>query len=71
MAPKNINVTSHVGRDLLDAASSFKTEAAVVWEYVVNSLQYVDPGRSPKVQVTIDAKKKTISIQKKKRVKGE
>lgn len=47
-----LKVTSHVGRDLLASAASFKNEAAVVWEYVVNSLQYVDQGVSPRVQIT-------------------
>ena len=37
----------HVGRDVLAQAAQFKTEAASVWEYVVNSLQYVDPGVQP------------------------
>lgn len=52
-ARPQLKVTSHVGRDLLASAASFKNEAAVVWEYVVNSLQYVDPGVSPRVQVTV------------------
>lgn len=55
-------VTSHVGRDILAAAASFKTEAAVVWEYVVNSLQYIDKGTAPKVDVRVDARRKRISI---------
>lgn len=55
-------VRSHVGRDLLASAASFKTEAAVVWEYVVNSLQYVGKGAAPKVDVRVDSRKKTISI---------
>jgi hypothetical protein len=57
-----LKVTSHVGRDLLASAASFKTEAAVVWEYVVNSLQYVDPGVSPRVQVAIALGRKGITI---------
>jgi hypothetical protein len=48
-----LRVTSHVGRDLLQAAAIFKTEATVVWEYVVNSLQYVGRGVAPRVQVTV------------------
>ena len=62
MAQPQLKVTSHVGRDLLASASSFKSEAAVVWEYVVNSLQYVDPGVSPRVQVTIAPGRKGIVI---------
>jgi hypothetical protein len=53
-------VTSHVGRDVLAQAAQFKTEAAAVWEYVVNSLQYVDPGVQPKVEVTV--KRDTVTI---------
>lgn len=53
-------VTSHVGRDVLSQAAQFKTEAAAVWEYVVNSLQYVDAGVQPKVEVTV--KRDTITI---------
>src|ERR1035437_10010616 len=61
-AQPQLKVTSHVGRDLLASASSFKSEAPVVWEYVVNSLQYVDPGVSPRVQVTIAPGRKGIVI---------
>jgi Histidine kinase-, DNA gyrase B-, and HSP90-like ATPase len=61
-AQAKLKVTSHVGRDLLASAASFKNEAAVVWEYVVNSLQYVDPGTSPKVQISILPGKKGIVI---------
>ena len=57
-----LKVTSHIGRDFLASAASFKNEPAVVWEYVVNSLQYVDPGVSPRVQVSIDSTKRTIVI---------
>jgi Histidine kinase-, DNA gyrase B-, and HSP90-like ATPase len=52
-AQPQLKVTSHVGRDLLASAASFKNEAVVVWEYVVNSLQYVDPGVAPRIQVTV------------------
>jgi hypothetical protein len=61
-AQTQLKVTSHVGRDLLASAASFKNEAAVVWEYVVNSLQYVDAGVPPRVQVTIAAGRKGIAI---------
>src|SRR5918995_1352844 len=53
---------SDVGRDLLQSADHFKTDRAVVWEYVVNSLQYTNPGIPPEVMVTINEKKKTITI---------
>jgi hypothetical protein len=62
IAQPQLKVTSHVGRDLLASAASFKNEAVVVWEYVVNSLQYVDPGVSPRVQVTVAPGKKGIII---------
>ena len=61
-AQPDLRVTTHVGRDLLASAAAFKTEAAVVWEYVVNSLQYVDPGVSPRVQVQINFAPKEITI---------
>lgn len=63
MADQAIAVTSHVGRDLLASAARFKSEAAVVWEYVVNSLQYVEAGREPKIQVLVQAKKRLIRIE--------
>src|SRR2546428_13427107 len=53
---------SHVGRDLLAAAASFRSEEAVVWEYVVNSLQYIDRGVAPSVQVVVDKKRKQITV---------
>jgi hypothetical protein len=64
MSPaKSLKLTSHVGRDLLASAASFKTEAAAVWEYVVNSLQYVDDGVSPKVQVFVNPRLKVIEVR--------
>jgi len=57
-----LRVTSHVGRDLLQAAASFKTDYAVVWEYVVNALQYVDEGVTPKVQVDVHSRGRQIEI---------
>lgn len=55
-------VRSHVARDLLQNAALFKTDKLVVWEYVSNSLQYVDPGTNPVVQVLLDSKKKRITV---------
>ncbi len=40
----------------------FKNDKLVVWEYVSNSIQYVDIGVSPVVQVTLDSKRKAITI---------
>ena len=59
---QQLSVRSHVGRDLLAAAASFRSEEAVVWEYVVNSLQYVDRGVVPSVQVRIDKKNAEITV---------
>lgn len=58
----SLKVTSDVRRDLLASAAAFKTEAAVVWEYVVNGLQYVDRGISPRIQVTVRPRAKEIEI---------
>jgi len=60
---ENINVKSHVSRDLLQSASLFKTDKLVIWEYVSNGLQYIEPGLSSCVRVTLEAKKKRICIQ--------
>jgi len=62
MPASPIKVTSHVGRDLLASAASFKNEATVVWEYVANSLQYFDPTGAPRVLVDIRPKRKEIVI---------
>lgn len=55
-------VKSHVARDLLQNAGLFRTDKLVVWEYVSNGLQYIDPGISPVVLVLLDGKRKRISI---------
>ena len=55
-------VTTHVGRDLLQSSALFKHEHSVVWEYVSNGLEYVDPGTNPTVIVKIDAKRDRIEI---------
>jgi Histidine kinase-, DNA gyrase B-, and HSP90-like ATPase len=57
-----LKVTSHVGRDLLQSAASFKTDYSVVWEYVVNSVQYVDEGVLPKVHLVTKAREREILI---------
>jgi hypothetical protein len=61
-ATADLKVTSHVGRDILAAAAVFKSEATAVWEYMVNSLQYVDRGIPPKIQVLVDMRNRTIEI---------
>ena len=62
MAKTLLKVTSHVARDLLSSAAAFKNEAAAVWEYVANSLQYLDPGVSPVVQITVETGERWIRI---------
>jgi hypothetical protein len=61
-AQTTLKVTSDVRRDLLASAAIFKNEAAVVWEYVVNSLQYVDRGTAPRAQVTVKPRLREIEI---------
>jgi hypothetical protein len=55
-------VRSHVARDLLQTAGLFKSDHLVVWEYVVNGLQYVEARTHPQVRVTLDPKRKRITI---------
>jgi hypothetical protein len=57
-----IFVKSHVARDLLQSAGLFKNDRLVVWEYVSNGLQYVNPGTNPSVRVSLDSRRKKISI---------
>jgi hypothetical protein len=61
-AEADLKVVSHVARDLLHSAAHFRSEAAVVWEYVVNSLQYLDEGVTPNVEVDIDSRRRQIRI---------
>ena len=58
MSEELIFVKSHVARDLLQSAGLFKTDKLVVWEYVSNGLQYVDPGTNAIVRVILDTKKR-------------
>lgn len=58
-----LQVTSHVGRDLLQSAALFKHEHTVVWEYVSNGLEYVDPEVRPTVDVTVDPKARCIIVR--------
>src|SRR5437763_4701227 len=62
MTTSELHVRSHVSRDLLQTAALFKNERQVVWEYVSNSLQYVEPGTSPVVRVRLDSKNRRITI---------
>jgi Histidine kinase-, DNA gyrase B-, and HSP90-like ATPase len=58
----SLKIRTHVGRDILQSAQSFKTPEAAIWEYVVNSLQYVQPGVVAQVSVTLDPRAKTVTI---------
>src|SRR5262245_13988885 len=61
--PRNqIFVKTHVARDLLQTAGLFKSDRLVVWEYIVNGLQYVEPAISPCVRVFLDTKNKKIVV---------
>ncbi len=62
-ATMKLVVKSHVARDLIQSAGLFKSDKLVVWEYVSNGLQYVGAGTNPKVIVSLDSRKKRISIQ--------
>jgi len=59
----DLSVRSHVGRDLQQSAQLFNTDRKVVWEYVVNSLQYVDPHVAPLVLVTMKRDARSITIR--------
>src|SRR5262245_32624530 len=62
MSNQEIAVTTHVARDLLQSAALFKHEHSVVWEYVVNGLQYTNPGVAPIVKVHVDVNARKITI---------
>ena len=51
--PADLRVTTHIGRALLASAEQFRNEAQATSEYVLNGLQYVDPGVSPVVHVAV------------------
>jgi hypothetical protein len=63
MIEDQIKVKSHVARDLLQSAALFRTEKLVLWEYVSNGLQYVDPGIAPVLKITLDPKRKRATIK--------
>lgn len=62
MGDDRISVTTHVGRDVLQSAQLFQTVEAAVWEYIVNSLEYVSPDTRPEVQVLLDNRRRAITI---------
>jgi hypothetical protein len=49
-----LKVRTHVARDLLQTAQLFRSPEAAIWEYVVNSIQYVEKGVDPQVVVRLD-----------------
>jgi len=63
MDTDTIQVTSHVARDLLQSAALFQHEHSVVWEYVSNGLEYIEPGQMPVVDVRVNTKAKKITIE--------
>jgi hypothetical protein len=60
---QHLVIRSHVARDLLQSGAVFKTDKLVVWEYVSNGLQYVDPGVNPIIRVELDSKRRRITIR--------
>ncbi len=60
---RSLRVTSHVARDLLQSAALFQHAPNVVWEYVSNGLQYVEPGVQPHVLVRLERRPKKIAIE--------
>ena len=57
-----IFVKSHVARDLLQTAGLFADVPKAVWEYVVNGLEYVDPGINPIVRVAVEKSNRRITV---------
>tara|TARA_B100000686_G_C16798892_1_gene984431 strand:- start:2896 stop:4560 length:1665 start_codon:yes stop_codon:yes gene_type:complete len=55
-------ITSNTARAFLQNANQFGTLDKAVWEYVANSLQYIDKGTTPNVKVKVNQSKKTITI---------
>lgn len=60
--PEQITVTTHVGRDILQSARLFRTVEAAVWEYIVNSLEYVDPGVLPTIRVSVSGRDGRVEV---------
>jgi hypothetical protein len=63
MANDQIVVQTHVARDFEQSAALFKNEKLVVWEYVSNSLQYVDQGVAPVVQVMLNSTEHRVVVK--------
>lgn len=56
-------VRVNVSRDVLHNAGFFANERLAIWEYVANSIQYVDSGTLPVVHVRLDTRRKRVTIQ--------
>jgi hypothetical protein len=63
MKAGSLFVRVNVSRDVISQAEMFQNERLAIWEYVANSLQYVDPGTVPTVKVRLDSKRKRIAIE--------
>jgi DNA gyrase/topoisomerase IV subunit B len=63
MSSHELNVTTHVGRDLMQSAALFRHEHSVAWEYVSNGLEYVDSGVNPVVKVAVESKARKITVE--------
>lgn len=63
MSDTSLNVRSHVGRDITQSAALFNTDRKAVWEYIVNSLQYIDAGVAPVVHVLLDSRNHRIEVR--------
>ena len=59
---KTVFLKSHVGRDVIQSAQTFSSVPAAIWEYVINSIQYVDQSIKPIVHIEIEKKGKGIQI---------
>ncbi|MCH8079645.1 MAG: ATP-binding protein [Proteobacteria bacterium] len=65
MSISNIKVSTHVGRDVLQTAGLFSTIGKVVWEYLINGIEYREAKdkRKPSVSVNVSIRKKSIEIK--------
>ena len=57
----NLQFKTNTARAILGAADTFKHAHQVVWEYVVNEIQYRDKKVKPKINIIIEKKRIIIS----------
>jgi len=62
MSTSQLKFGVHTGRAILNQAADFNTPQKAVWEYAVNSLQYVDSGNHPIVSVRVSKSSREIEI---------